>query len=97
MHISYAHAVRGLFPDDLGAAYLPNVFRLQAAMTAEDEYATSLLAITELLKYGTTTFIDPGTYYLSRRRHRRLSGVGVPHHRRAQRTGQGQPVEPAGV
>ena len=61
MHISYAHAVRGLFPDDLGANYLPNVFRLQAAMTPEDEYATSLLAITELLKYGTTTFVDPGT------------------------------------
>lgn len=61
MHISYAHTVRGLFPDDLGADYLPNVFHLQAAMTAEDEYATSLLAITELLKYGTTTFIDPGT------------------------------------
>ena len=61
MHISYAHAARGLFPDDLGAEYLPNVFRLQAAMTPEDEYATSLLAITELLKYGTTTFADPGT------------------------------------
>ena len=61
MHISYAHAVRGLFPDDLGADYLPNVFRLQSAMTADDEYATSLLAITELLKYGTTTFLDPGS------------------------------------
>ena len=61
MHISYAHAARGLFPDDLGADYLPNVFRLQQAMTADDEYATSMLAITELLKYGTTTFIDPGT------------------------------------
>ena len=61
MHISYAHAVRGLFPDDLGADYLPNVFRLQAAMSAQDEYATSLLAIAELLKYGTTTFLDPGT------------------------------------
>lgn len=61
MHISYAHAVRGLFPDNLGADYLPNVFRLQAAMTPDDEYATSLLAITELLKYGTTTFVDPGT------------------------------------
>ena len=61
MHISYAHAARGLFPDDLGAEYLPNVFRLQQAMTADDEYATSMLAITELLKYGTTTFIDPGT------------------------------------
>ncbi len=61
MHISYAHAVRGLFPDDLGPAYLPNVFLLQAAMTPEEEYRTSLLAITELLKYGTTTFLDPGT------------------------------------
>ena len=61
MHISYAHAARGLFPDDLGAQYLPNVFRLQGAMTDTDEYATSLLAITELLKYGTTTFLDPGS------------------------------------
>ena len=61
MHISYAHAARGLFPDDLGAEYLPNVFRLQQAMNADDEYATSMLAIVELLKYGTTTFIDPGT------------------------------------
>ena len=61
MHISYAHAARGLFPDDLGAQYLPNVFRLQGAMTDSDEYATSLLAITELLKYGTTTFVDPGS------------------------------------
>ena len=61
MHISYAHAVRGLFPDDLGPSYLPNVFILQAAMTADEEYRTSLLAITELLKYGTTTFLDPGS------------------------------------
>ena len=61
MHISYAHAARGLFPDDLGAQYLPSVFRLQGAMTDTDEYATSLLAITELLKYGTTTFVDPGS------------------------------------
>ncbi len=61
MHISYAHAVRGIFPDDLGADYLPNVFALQAAMTPDEERVTSLLAITELLKYGTTTFVDPGT------------------------------------
>ena len=61
LHISYAHAVRGVFPDDLGADYLPNVFRLQAAMTEEEEYYTSLLAITELLKYGTTCFLDPGS------------------------------------
>ncbi len=61
MHISYAHATRGIFPDDLGPAYLPNVFRLQAAMTPEEEYYTSLLAITELLKYGTTSLLDPGS------------------------------------
>ena len=61
LHISYAHAVRGVFPDDLGAEYLPNVFKLQAAMTEEEEYYTSLLAITELLKYGTTCFLDPGS------------------------------------
>ncbi|MAF37480.1 MAG: amidohydrolase [Chloroflexi bacterium] len=67
MHISYAHATRGIFPDDLGSAYLPNVFKLQAIMTEEEEYNTSLLAITELLKYGTTTFMDPGsTKYLDR-------------------------------
>ena len=65
MHISYAHATRGIFPDSLGPNYLPNVFRLQGVMTAEEEYLTSLLGITELLKYGTTTFIDPGsTKYL---------------------------------
>ena len=61
MHISYAHATRGIFPDDLGLAYLPNVFALQGVMTPEEERLTSLLAITELLKYGTTTFVDPGS------------------------------------
>jgi cytosine/adenosine deaminase-related metal-dependent hydrolase len=61
IHISYAHATRGIWPDDLGSQYLPNVFRLQAAMTPEEEHATSILAITELLKGGTTTFLDPGS------------------------------------
>ena len=61
LHVSYAHATRGIFPDTLGHDYLPNVFRLQAAMTADEEYLTSLLGITELLKYGTTTFLDPGS------------------------------------
>jgi len=62
MHISYAHAVRGIFPDDLAPnVYLANVFALQGAMSAEDEYYTSLLGITELLKYGTTCFLDPGS------------------------------------
>lgn len=62
MHISYAHAVRGIFPDDLNpSVYLANVFNLQGAMDEEDEYYTSLLGITELLKYGTTCFLDPGS------------------------------------
>ena len=61
LHVSYAHATRGIFPDDLGPGYLPNVFKLQRAMTPEDEYLTSLLGITELVKYGTTCFLDPGS------------------------------------
>src|SRR5687767_310845 len=62
MHISYAHAVRGIFPDDLaGPNRLLDVFRLQWEMTEEEEYYTSLLAIIELLKGGTVTLVDPGT------------------------------------
>lgn len=66
MHISYAHATRGIFPDNLDPmVYLGHVFSLQGAMDEEDEYVTSLLGITELLKYGTTCFLDPGsTKYL---------------------------------
>src|ERR671937_161383 len=41
LHISYAHAVRGIFPDDL-ASPLKHVFALQTAMTEEEEYATTL-------------------------------------------------------
>jgi len=41
--------------------YLGHVFTLQGAMNEEDEYYTSLLGITELLKYGTTCFLDPGS------------------------------------
>src|SRR5687767_12820308 len=61
MHVSYAHATRGIFPDDLGRRYLPQVFTLQGVMTPEEEYHTSLLGITELLTYGTTCFVDPGS------------------------------------
>src|SRR6266705_3253877 len=60
MHISYAHAVRGIFPDDLGSP-LVHVFNLQAAMTEEEEYHTSLLAIVELVKNGTVCLLDPGS------------------------------------
>ena len=62
MHISYAHATRGIFPDNLDPmVYLAHVFTLQGAMSEADEYHTSLLGITELLKYGTTCFLDPGS------------------------------------
>jgi len=60
MHISYAHAVRGIFPDEL-ASPLVHVFTLQDAMTEEEEYYTSLLGIVELLKNGTVGFVDPGS------------------------------------
>jgi 5-methylthioadenosine/S-adenosylhomocysteine deaminase len=60
MHISYAHAVRGIFPDDVENR-LRHVFDLQWAMTEEEEYQTTLLGIIELLKNGTTCFLDPGT------------------------------------
>src|SRR4051812_8719990 len=59
---SYAHAVRGLFPDDMvGRERLREVFRLQSAMTEEEEYWTSLLAISELVRSGTVAFVDPGS------------------------------------
>jgi 5-methylthioadenosine/S-adenosylhomocysteine deaminase len=60
MHISYAHPVRGIFPDDQGSP-LAHVFKLQMAMTEEEEYHASLLAIVELLKSGTVGFVDPGS------------------------------------
>src|SRR5207249_9214369 len=52
MHISYAHPVRGIFPDDLGSP-LKQVFALQTAMTEDEEYHTTLLALLELVRNGT--------------------------------------------
>ena len=60
MHISYAHAVRGIFPDDVGSP-LDSVFKLQMAMSEEEEHLTSLLGIVELVKNGTVCFVDPGS------------------------------------
>jgi len=60
MHVSYAHAVRGIFPDDAGSP-LTHVFKLQTAMTEEEEYYTSLLCLVELVKNGTVCFVDPGS------------------------------------
>jgi cytosine/adenosine deaminase-related metal-dependent hydrolase len=60
MHISYAHCVRGIFPDDQGSP-LNHVFALQAAMTEEEEHATTLLGLLELVKNGNVGFLDPGS------------------------------------
>src|SRR5688572_22171674 len=59
MHISYAHAVRGIFPDDVGSP-LNHVFTLQGAMTEEEEYWTTLIGLLELVTNGTVCFVDPG-------------------------------------
>jgi cytosine/adenosine deaminase-related metal-dependent hydrolase len=60
MHISYAHAVRGIFPDDQGSP-LQYVFTLQSAMTEDEEYWTTLLGLLELVSSGTVCFVDPGS------------------------------------
>lgn len=60
MHISYAHSVRGVFPDDVRDR-LRHVFAMQSAMTESEEYLTTLLGLAELLGTGTTTLVDPGT------------------------------------
>src|SRR5499426_261921 len=60
MHISYGHVVRGIFPDDVGSP-LEHVFKLQMAMTEEEEHASSLLGLVELLKNGTVCLVDPGS------------------------------------
>ena len=68
MHISYAHAVRGKFPDDfVGRERLREVFRLQSAMREEEEYWTSLLAIIELLQVGYGDVRRPGLDAVHRR------------------------------
>ena len=49
MHISYAHPVRGIFPDEQ-ASPLVHVFNLQTAMTEDEEYHATLLGLVELLR-----------------------------------------------
>ena len=60
MHISYAHPVRGIFPDEQASPLL-HVFNLQSAMTEEDEYHATLLGLVELVRNGTVCFLDPGS------------------------------------
>jgi cytosine/adenosine deaminase-related metal-dependent hydrolase len=60
MHISYAHCVRGIFPDDQGSP-LQHVFALQNAMTEDEEYHTTLAGLLELVTNGNVCFLDPGS------------------------------------
>ena len=60
MHISYAHPVRGIFPDEQASPLL-HVFDLQSAMTEEEEYHATLLGLVELVRNGTVCFLDPGS------------------------------------
>jgi 5-methylthioadenosine/S-adenosylhomocysteine deaminase len=60
MHLSYAHPVRGIFPDGMPNR-LATVFAMQSVMTAEEEYFTTLMCLNELVRGGTTTLVDPGT------------------------------------
>jgi cytosine/adenosine deaminase-related metal-dependent hydrolase len=60
MHISYAHCVRGIFPDDQGSP-LTHVFALQNAMTEDEEYHTTLAGLLELVTNGNVCFLDPGS------------------------------------
>ncbi|MGH7367445.1 MAG: amidohydrolase family protein [Candidatus Rokuibacteriota bacterium] len=60
MHISYAHPVRGIFPDEQASPLGP-VFNLQAAMTEDEEYHATMLGLVELVRNGTVCFLDPGS------------------------------------
>jgi 5-methylthioadenosine/S-adenosylhomocysteine deaminase len=60
MHISYAHPVRGIFPDEQASPLL-HVFNLQSAMTEDEEYHATLLGLVELVRNGTVCFLDPGS------------------------------------
>ena len=60
MHISYAHPVRGIFPDEQ-ASPLVHVFNLQSAMTEDEEYHATLLGLIELVKSGTVCFLYLGS------------------------------------
>ncbi len=60
-HLSYGHSMRGLISDTTPhPEYLRRVFRFQSSMKPEEEYHTTLLAITELLKNGCTSLLEPG-------------------------------------
>jgi cytosine/adenosine deaminase-related metal-dependent hydrolase len=59
-HVSTGpHVTRGVFPEG-GDGYLDLAFAMQRALSEEEQYISSLSALTEMVKNGTTCFLDPG-------------------------------------
>lgn len=60
-HVSM-HLTREAFPDALNSSgYFLSLMRSLNELTPEDEYVSALLAATEMLRSGITTFADSGT------------------------------------
>ena len=77
LHISYAHATRGIFPDTLPPVdYLTNVFKLALQMRPEEEYYASLLALNGVPEVRNHHRSRSWNYPESGRVHEGLRGIG---------------------
>ena len=65
-HSHFIEPARGLIPDTLPTRqWLKEwAYPYMSALTPEDEYAHALNLIAEMVKSGTTCFVDPGSQYL---------------------------------
>jgi cytosine/adenosine deaminase-related metal-dependent hydrolase len=62
VHVSAEHLARGLAPDDAGHRWTMDwAVPLYAAVTPEEEHASTLLSCLEMIKNGTTAFGEGGT------------------------------------
>jgi 5-methylthioadenosine/S-adenosylhomocysteine deaminase len=52
--------IRGLFLDSFDADYIPQLCEIRSKMTEEHVHTGTLAALTELVKGGTTTVLNPG-------------------------------------
>ena len=55
----YPHVMRGMFLDELTATYVEESCAIRNVMSADEEYAGTLACLTEHLKNGTTTILNP--------------------------------------
>jgi len=56
----YPQVMRGMFLDELTASYVEDSCAVRNAMQDEEEYVGTLACVTEHLKHGTTTILNPG-------------------------------------